>query len=78
MNNMNNPLNMLMQFMSMGNNPQQIIQNFINQHPQAQMVFNQMKQSGLTPQQYVMQYAKQNNIDINPLLQMMSQRGVNL
>ena len=72
----NNPLNMLMQMMTMGNNPQQIIQNVIRQNPQAQMVFNQMQQSGMTAQQYVMQYAKQNNIDINPLINFLQQRGV--
>ena len=72
------PMNMLMQMLSMGNNPQQIIQNIVAQNPQVQAVFNQMQQSGMTPQQYVMQYAKQNNINIQPLVNMMNQRGIRL
>ena len=73
-----NPMNMLMQMLSMGNNPQQIIQSIIAQNPQVQAVFNQMQQSGMTPQQYAMQYAKQNNINIQPLVNMMNQRGIRL
>lgn len=73
-----NPMNMLMQMLSMGNNPQQIIQSIAAQNPQVQAVFNQMQQSGMTPQQYAMQYAKQNNINIQPLVNMMNQRGIRL
>ncbi len=73
-----NPMNMLMQMLSMGNNPQQIIQSMTAQNPQVQAVFNQMQQSGMTPQQYAMQYAKQNNINIQPLVNMMNQRGIRL
>ena len=73
-----NPMNMLMQLMSMGNNPQQIIQQIANQNPQIRAVFNQMQQSGLTPQQYVMQYAKQNNINIQPYINAMNQKGIRL
>lgn len=63
MNNNNNPMQIMMQMLSMGKNPQQIMQNMMNNNPQAQTVFNQMRQSGMSPKQYVMQYAKQNNID---------------
>lgn len=73
-----NPMNMLMQMLSMGNNPQQIIQSIAAQNPQVQAVFNQMQQSGMSPQQYAMQYAKQNNINIQPLVNMMNQRGIKL
>lgn len=73
-----NPMNMLMQMLSMGSNPQQIIQNIVAQNPQVQAVLNQMQQSGMTPQQYAMQYAKQNNINIQPFLNVMNQRGIRL
>ena len=73
-----NPMNMLMQMLSMGSNPQQIIQSIAAQNPQVQAVFNQMQQSGMTPQQYAMQYAKQNDINIQPLVNMMNQRGIRL
>jgi hypothetical protein len=73
-----NPMNMLMQMLSMGNNPQQIIQNMMMQNPEIRTAFNQMQQSGMTPQQYAMQYAKQNNINIQPLMNVMNQRGIKL
>jgi hypothetical protein len=73
-----NPMNMLMQMLSMGNNPQQIIQNMMAQNPEIRIAFNQMQQSGMTPQQYAMQYAKQNNINIQPLMNVMNQRGIKL
>ena len=41
-------------------NPNQLIQ----QNPQAQILFNQMKQSGMSIQDFTMQYARQNNINI--------------
>lgn len=73
-----NPMNMLMQLMSMGNNPQQILQNAMTSNPQIRTALNQMAQSGMSPQQYVMQYAKQNNINIQPFVNMMNQRGIKL
>lgn len=69
---------MLNQFLGMGNTPQQIFQNLINTNPQMQIVFNQMQQSGLSPREYALQYAKQNNININPMVQMLQQRGIKL
>lgn len=73
-----NNLNDLMQLMNMGNNPQTIMQNMAKQNPQVQVVLNQMQSSGMTPQQFVMQYAKQNNIDITPMVNMLNQRGIKL
>lgn len=73
-----NPMNVLMQLMSMGQNPEQITNQILSQNPQIKVAFNQMQQSGMSTQQYVMQYAKQNNIDIQPLLNMLNQRGIKL
>lgn len=73
---MNNPVTILTQMLSMGNNPQQILQSMANQNPQVNALLNQMQQSGLTPQQFVMQYAKQNNINIQPYINAMNQRGI--
>ena len=39
---MNNPMQMLMQLMQMGNNPNAIIQNAIRQNPQYNFILNQM------------------------------------
>lgn len=78
MNNMQNntPATILTQLLSMGTNPQQIIQSMANRNPQVNALLNQMQQSGLTPQQFVMQYAKQNNINIQPYINAMNQRGI--
>lgn len=78
MNNNQNPMNFLMNLMSMGNNPQQIINNVINQNPQMQVAINQMKSSGMSTKDYVLQYARQNNINIQPIIQMMNSRGINI
>lgn len=64
MNN-NNPMEKMLQMLSMGNNPNQVVQMLAQQNPNVQAILNQMQQSGMTPQQFAMQYARQNNIDIN-------------
>ena len=72
---MNNPMQFLMQIMSSGKNPQQIVQGMMRQNPQFNAILNQQKQSGMSMEQFVRQYAKQNNIDINPMLNMLSNNG---
>lgn len=62
----NNPLGMFQNFLSMGVNPQTIQQTIFQQNPQMQVIYNQMVQSGLSPVDFIMQYAKQNNINIDP------------
>lgn len=66
MNNNTNPLGMFQQFLSMGPNPQVVEQMIFQQNPQFQVLANQMRQSGLSPVQFVMQYARQNNINVQP------------
>lgn len=73
MNNLN-PMQILTQMM-MGGNPQQMLQNAIRNNPRLSAVLNQQKQSGMSMEQYVRQLAQQNNIDIQPMLNMLSQRG---
>ena len=57
-----NPINLFQQFLSMGNNPQTVEQMIFQQNPQLLVIANQMKQSGLSPMDFVMQYARQQNI----------------
>ena len=59
-------------------NPQQVIQNMIAQNPQVQVLFNQMKQSGMSMRDFTLQYARQNNINIQPILQQLNQCGIKL
>ena len=75
---MNNPMNYLFQILSQGANPQMLLQQMISQNPQTRNIFNQVQQSGLSMKDYTLQYAKQNNIDINSLIHMMSQFGIKL
>ena len=61
---MNNPMDIFRNMLSMGNDPRIIEQMIYQQNPQLRVLANQMKQSGLTPIQFAVQYAKQNNIPI--------------
>lgn len=74
----NNALALFNQLISYGNNPQQIIQSLLMQNPQYQMLFNQVRSSGLSMKDYVIQYARQNQIDIQPMLNLMQQHGYKL
>lgn len=67
---MNQLLNNILQMLNY--NPNQLIQ----QNPQAQILFNQMRQSGMSPRDFTIQYARQNNIDLQPILNALSQRGI--
>lgn len=69
-----NPMQIL-QMMMQGGNPQAFMQNMLRQNPQMNAIFNQQKNSGLSMEQYARQYAKQNNIDINQLINNIQQMG---
>lgn len=75
---MNQQLTNLIQMINSGNNPQQIFQQMINSNPQLSPVINQIRQSGMSPQQFVMQLARQNNVNIQPLVKNLQQRGIKL
>ena len=72
---MGNPMQILTQLMNSGRNPRQMIQNMMQQNPQFNAMLNQQRQSGMSMEQFVRQYAKQNNIDINPMLNMLRNNG---
>lgn len=71
-----NPMQLIMQAISGQGNPQQMVEQIARSNPQANAMLNQMKQSGMTPQQFTMQYAKQHNINIQPVLDMMRKNGL--
>lgn len=76
-NNMNNDMNLLMNMLTSGNNPEQFVKNMISQNPQLNAVYSQAKESGMPMKDFVMQYAKQNNMNIQPFVDMLTKRGVN-
>lgn len=77
---MNNPnvMNMLMSLLQGGGNPQQYMQSIIKQNPQLNAVFNQMKQSGLSAKDFTIQFAKQNNINLEPFIQALRGKGIKM
>jgi len=75
---MNNIANLIIQMMTNGQNPNQVVQQLVQQNPQAQVILNQMQQSGMSMKDFTLQYAKQNNINLQPILNTLSQRGIKL
>lgn len=75
---MNNPMQLIMQVLMSGGNPQAVINQIARQNPQAATLLNQMNNSGMNPKEFAMQYAKQNNINPQPLINMLSKRGIKL
>ena len=73
---MNNIANNILQIITNGQNPNQVIQQMVSQNPQAQVLLNQMQQSGMSVKDFTLQYAKQNNINIQPILNTLHQKGV--
>ncbi len=75
---MPSPLQVMLQMVMGGNNPEIIINQMIQQNPQLSILLNQARQSGMNPRDYTLQYAKQNNINIQPLIDMFAQNGIKL
>lgn len=78
MNNPNNLVTSIMQLMQMGQSPEVLIQNIVRQNPQLQVMFNQQQQSGMDWKAFAMQLARQQNVDITPVLQSFQQKGIRL
>lgn len=76
MNN-NNYMNNLNQLLTMGNNPQQIIQNAIARNPQLQQAFSQMG-NGVNAKALVLQIAQQRGIDVNQMIQFLQSKGIRM
>jgi hypothetical protein len=74
MNNID--VNLLMNLLTSGNNPEQLVEGMARNNPNANAVLQQARQSGMSMKDFTLNYAKQNNINIQPLLNMMSQRGL--
>ena len=73
MNNID--INLLMNLIG-GGSPSQMVENMAKNNPNANAILQQVQQSGMSIKDFTLNYAKQNNIDIQPLLNMMQQRGI--
>ena len=74
----NNIVNLIMQMMTNGQNPNQVVEQTISKNQDAQVLFNQMKQSGMSVKDFTLQFAKQKNINLEPILNTLSQKGIKL
>lgn len=72
---MNNILNIIMNMMMNGNNPEAIMNQLANKVPEVKSLLTQVKNSGMSPEQYARQYAKQNGLDINKCINNMRKMG---
>lgn len=77
-NNMNNVVDLIMRIMTNGQNPNQVVEQLISKNPQVQALFTQMKQNNMSIKDFTLQYAKQNNINLETILNSLSQRGIKL
>lgn len=69
MNNID--MNMLAQLLMGTKDPQSMVENMARQNPEMNAVLQQVKQSGMSMKDFTMQYAKQNNIDLQAFINMM-------
>lgn len=74
----NNPMQLLMQFMASGRDPQQVLNMVLQKNPNVYSLMNQMKQSGMSPRQFAQQYFRQNNMDISQIEQIAHNNGIKL
>lgn len=72
----NNMMALLSMISQCKGNPQVLINQMLKQNPQAKAIINQMQQSGMTPEQFARQLAKQNNVDIDGMKSTMNNMGI--
>lgn len=58
--------------------PNNVIESLIKVNPQANFVISQMRQSGMSAKEFVMNYANQNNIPIQQIVNTLHQVGIML
>lgn len=61
---MNNPLDLFKNILSLGKDPQKVQEILFQRNPILRAIYTQMIQSKMAPVEFVMQYAKQNNIPL--------------
>ena len=71
------PLDGLMQFLNGGGDPQKLVEQILQQNPQARQLMQQIKNTanGRSPKEMALQLAKQKGIDPDQLIQMVNKVG---
>lgn len=67
-----------MSLISKNADPRAITNVLLKNNPRLQSLFNEMKSSGKTEKDFVLNYCKQNNINIEPIISMFRGKGINL
>ena len=73
-----NPVNNILQMMNGGMNPQIVVNQMLQRNPQARLFLQQMQNqaNGRSPKEVVMQYARQNGISDQELMQLAERVGL--
>lgn len=59
-------------------NPEQVLNQMMKNNPQLQGVMNQIRQSGMTPTQFLNQYMQQNNLSQTQMIDALRKMGIKL
>ena len=76
--NANQVVQQVMAMLSQNINIDQYLQNAAQQNPQIRNLLNQKQQNNMSYQDLVMQLARQNNINITPFIQGLTQKGIKM
>lgn len=76
--NANQVVQQVMAMLSQNINVDQYLQNVAQNNPQVRNLLNQKQQNNMSYQDLVMQLARQNNINITPFIQGLSQKGIKM
>lgn len=78
MNNAQNIITSILQIMQTGNNPDVLLNSLAQKNPQVRALLNQKRQNNMSYQDLVVQLAKQNNINLTPILQGLNNNGIKM
>lgn len=68
-------MNMIQNLLASTQNPNQLVQQMAQNNPMMSMVLQKVTNSRMSMRDFAIMYAKQNNIDIQPVLDMLSSNG---
>ena len=69
-NNINESLNVILQYKRQGMTPQAVMDMLLQQNPQLQTTLQQMQNmaQGRSPREFVMQFARQNGVNLDEFM----------
>lgn len=76
MNGNNNVVMNIINIMRANGNPNVYLTNLAKQNPQVRNLLNQKRQSNMSWEQFTMQLAKQNGVDMTPIIQDLNNNGI--